>query len=239
MFDFITIDESLHAISRDWRITGHDRINTDDGRLYARLTTTSGTTTIELFNRPERMPADLVASGSGTIGTVTLAQANSSGLSGSVELIAQPSFDATLIVFYATDEDLDVYEENLASLLDTGGMYAGEPGFERYAALAKRRLDDMIVARIHREGLRGLSREHILSSLLDLPALTEPASYLALALLFERLAGAPDVKAADRSRYFYRRFEQSIASARLVFDFTGTGSAAFTLLFGDVTLLRG
>ena len=97
----------------------------------------------------------------------------------------------------------------------------------------------MLIARLRRDGLDRQSRAGILSSIADLDALSEPAALLTLALLFERIAGAPDKEAAQRAEHFYRRFEKAIAATRIRLDLGTNGSSPFTLLLGDITLIRG
>lgn len=238
MLDFITIDGILAPLTDAWRLTGFSRTNTDNGRLYARLATNAGQTTIELFKRPVREAGDLVASGTGVTGAITLTQANASGLSGAVLLLALGAGDGTLLVFYATDADLDAYESELSALLDAQARFAGDPGFERFTALAKREIDGVIRARLNAEGFRGMFGDAP-AALANPADLTEAAAYLALSLVFERLSGAPDSRAVERARHYQLRYERALSATRIVLKPSGAGGALLSVAIGEYVLRRG
>ena len=239
MLDFITTDPFLSTVTDAWRLTGFNRANTDAGRLYARLTENAGQTTIELFKSTAREPADLVAQGTAAPGALMLAQANDSGLSGSCLLAANASGVGHFIAFYACDEDLDAYEADLDKLLDNDGAFAGVNGFERFIALAKRTCDGAIIGRLRASNLGREDTGFYLSSLVNLDKLAEPAALLALALIFERLSGAPDERALAHAKDYRLRFLRAWAATRLEFDLHGTGAPTLSLLAGDVPLVRG
>ena len=82
-----TITEAGDAANQlsAWVIIGDDMSNTDNGVLYWGLTNSGTTRTVELYKDSGAAAADLVASGSRTgDGSITLAEQNSSGISGSV-----------------------------------------------------------------------------------------------------------------------------------------------------------
>jgi hypothetical protein len=69
----------------NWSLTGGGNHNTDSGVLYWSLTDSDGDRTVELYKNSDGAAGNLVASGTRTgDGSITLNEANSSGLTGSV-----------------------------------------------------------------------------------------------------------------------------------------------------------
>lgn len=130
----------------------------DQGRLWAVFT--ASTSLLELFKRSTLLAADLVASGTVTAGKVTLAEANSSGITGAADVYgSEPGVNPTsdsavdIIVTYATEADL-VTEgwHQIASTLDSNGNYPGtvisgdnkQVRFEKLLIDSKQHIDSWI-----------------------------------------------------------------------------------------------
>ncbi|MCR4318685.1 MAG: hypothetical protein NUW37_20275 [Planctomycetes bacterium] len=130
---------------------GATRANTDNGALYASVAYAGGTATIDVYNHPDRTAASKVCAGStATIpGTVTLAESNASGITGTVKVNkAQSAEYVELGALYADDGDLAVFEHDLSGLLDESGQLAGMDGFEGFLREAKREIDSIVEIRL-------------------------------------------------------------------------------------------
>lgn len=74
-----------HEQLSDWSVTGATMSNTDAGTLYWNLTNSGSTRTVNAYKDSAEAAGDLVLQGTSSgDGTITLAEQNSSGLSGSV-----------------------------------------------------------------------------------------------------------------------------------------------------------
>jgi hypothetical protein len=80
-----------------WVIDGATEANTHGGVLYVKLTDAAGTHTVELYRQAAMAAGDLVATGSTTGASLTLAEANGSGLTGSVA-IAYSANDSDILL---------------------------------------------------------------------------------------------------------------------------------------------
>lgn len=117
---------------------------TDRGRLWWRYT--QSTALLELFCRPTFLSGDLVASGTVTASKVTLAEGNSSGITGTVDVITA-SEDSTgdIIVSFAHENDIDDVFRNAANVLDDSGQWNGR-GTRFEALLSKVQADELLPA---------------------------------------------------------------------------------------------
>jgi len=103
---------------------------TTDGRIWATMDTANG---LQLYSTSEKAAGDLLASGSiGSGGSVTLAQANTSGISGTA--LVSGTVDATgsscqVQISYADQAALLTVLRDASSLL-TSGDWQGRNGYE-------------------------------------------------------------------------------------------------------------
>jgi len=196
MLDYVTIHGDAASATSRWRFAGASRANTDNGRLYVTLTQALGDTTASVFNDYAR--SRLVAQGAvtGNSGTVTLGAQNSSGLSGSVDLLnAGNAGSIELDVFYAGSDDLAEVQGEIAAFLKADS-FAGEQGFTAPCASAKRILDALLASR----GWRGRRFD-------SLAPLAMAASHYALAFTYDHLThrdGEPAAFQANRHRALAR-----------------------------------
>lgn len=93
---------------------------TDNGRLWGRFTETSGL--VELFRHPAMAAGDRVMSGTAANGEVTLAEDNSSGMTGSMAIDSGTAGDNP-----AEDSEFDIVV-SYAHELDVSAIYAGIEG---------------------------------------------------------------------------------------------------------------
>jgi hypothetical protein len=237
MQPFITASCTLDAFTQYWQITGYSRSNTDGGRLHVSVTKSGATLTVSLYRRAGELAGHLVAQGSGEVGLIECSAQNSSGLSGSVEVTALRASGGKLHVFYACDEDLHALEDGLASLTGEAGAFAGAPGFERFTAAATREVNRIVEGRFRQWLPRSVLAEPAPLLLTRPEQLTDAAALLALSLVLQRLAGAPDQRAKKRARKYRLRAEQALHVANVSFD-NGVGSeVAFVL--GTPAITRG
>lgn len=231
----ITLNANLAGISDGWALTGWSRANTHHGRLYTRTSLDEETLTIELFSRPERLPEQLVASGSAAApGVLLLSEANGSGLSGSLWLAeASALSDGELRVFFACDADLHPLHANLSALLDAQGNFAGEPGFEHYTTRATSMLNGILRARLNE---LGFCERHDLLCVADSDDLKRAASHLALSELLGRIATSPDPRAALQAREHSLSFHRALAATTLEIHCLG---GVIRAPLGDLRLFRG
>lgn len=120
----------------------------DEGRLWGVYTSSSGD--FSLYRRSTALSGDKVCSGTVSAGKVTLAQANSSGHSGSADVDngtpgTNPDADATMdvVVSYADENDLLRVDRQMDKYLASGLYPGGSSGtrFESLLGEAKRLCD--------------------------------------------------------------------------------------------------
>jgi hypothetical protein len=204
MLEYVTThDDPAGAFAR-WVIDGADRVNTDNGRLYARLAE-DGDITVSLYRDAVRL--QLVAQGTreGT-GELTLNEQNDSGLSGSVHINHAAAGDATLDVFYAADGDITALQGEVAAFL-VDGAFAGRPGFAEPLARAKRVMDALLNAR-YPEGWRAD----------DLTPLADATARYALFFIYEHLSTRADDPAGQLAAHWRREARLALPRVRLLLN---------------------
>lgn len=120
----------------------------DNGRMWGQITSS----TFELYRRPGLASGDKVCSGAISGGVATLTQANTSGISGSVDVVSHTAGDTHLfdiIVSYADESDLVTVYPQAANELDSNSKFeAQDTRFEWLFKDVKRtELDPLIWAR--------------------------------------------------------------------------------------------
>ena len=120
---------------------------TEQGRLYWIVTTGN---VLELYRKEDKAAADLIATGSIADDLVTLTASNSSGITGSAEVIHTDGDESTgeIIISYANEDDLERALKNSKAFFDKTQKWADEPRFEAAFKEAKNELDDWIVGKL-------------------------------------------------------------------------------------------
>lgn len=121
----------------------------DSGRMWGKITTGD---VFELYRRPGLASGDKVCNGTISSGTVTLAQANSSGISGSADITSFTSSSTHLfdvLVSYADESDILTIYPQAGNELDSNSKFEGQDArFEWLLKDVKRtELDPLIWAR--------------------------------------------------------------------------------------------
>jgi|GEM_PF-4306859 len=237
----ITISHELASVIAAATLTGFNAANTDCGRLFAATEIADSNITLTLYRHPSCASADAVASGTASItaNSITLTQANSSGLSGSVELLAVADVSGVLSVSFALRADLDERVSDLDALLDESSEFAGLPDFEGPLLRAKREIDRVISARLRRKGYSRDQARTALATILPSEGLRRAATCFALAAIFERLSNDPGDAMQQRAYHFQSLYRDALASAEIELQAPGASSATERVSIGDYAFLLG
>ena len=155
----IAYEDRAKCYTHDWRFTGVNTLstgNTDGGMLYFSLTLSGSTYTVDVYKAEAKASGDKVATGTTTTTPnettppeVTLAAANSSGLSGAVKL-ADYTSDETggyLWVIYSVDADVQRWFDGYTRL----NNYSTTLGLAAYHNLAAFEIIDRLTTRMGHE----------------------------------------------------------------------------------------
>lgn len=122
----------------------------DQGRMWGVYTASSAD--LSFYRRSTAGSADKVCSGTVSSGTVTLAQANSSGISGTADVDngtpgTNPTEDSTfdVVVSYCDERELFTAHDAIESYLESGSWQGEGTRFEALLIKAKRILDQWMV----------------------------------------------------------------------------------------------
>ena len=120
------------------------------GRIYWKSDTSN---VLQLYTTELNRDADAseIAFGSISGELVTLAAANSSGISGTATVVHTAGTAATgnIQVTYAVEDDIESEVANLSSLLDGSSLWEGVARFEKPLRESKLELDQMLIAKLH------------------------------------------------------------------------------------------
>jgi len=219
----IAIHPILRRISPNWSLTGATASNTLDGRLWARLSVSGGTFTLNLYRRASMQSGDLVATGTGAGPAITLSQSNASGFSGSVELAPDAAsklaaqggvVDGPVQAALCFDADLSELEPDIAALLDAEGEYAGSAGFEVALNAAARGIGAVLSSRLQIKGWCESDAREALALVDDPEVFRVACTHAALARIYDREAGRGDVHAANRAVNHRRESRAELAAIR-------------------------
>lgn len=204
MLEYVTTHDDPSGVFSRWVLDGASRANTDHGRLYTRITQGSGTSTVSLFRDTAHTQPVAEGTLNGSVsGKVALAEQNSSGLSGSVELDGATPLNASIDVFYAADDDLTALQKSVSEFIEAG-EFAGRPGFAEPLARAKRVMDALLNSRFPR-GWRTDS----------LAPLSEATARYALFFIYDHLSTRPDDPGAGLARHWRREARLALPQIRL------------------------
>ena len=204
MLEYVTTHNDPDCVFSRWLLDGAGRDNTDNGRAYTRISEAGGDYTVSVYSDADRNA--LVAQGTlsgATTGNVTLAEQNSSGMSGSVRLREARSFDATIDLFYADAADLTALQKDITGFL-IGGEFGGRAGFADPLARAKRVIDALMNARFP-AGWRAD----------DLQPLADATARYALFFIYDHLSSRADDSAAQLAAAWRRNARRVLPLIRI------------------------
>jgi len=222
-------------VSKGWKLSGYNRENTDNGKVYCKVYFNSPNYIVELYKSSDFNSADLVSSGSiaESTGSVSLSEENSSGLSGSLNLKYTGNVEFEIIVFYACFEDLRGFERNLADLLDSSGEIDGRVRFESFIEHSKRILDAHLAVRFARSVYSNPpGRENLVSP----DELREPAIYATLSAVYFYLKTDFNDSNFRLALDYQKKLENWLATKPVVFNRDGV---EIVLEAGAVYVRRG
>jgi hypothetical protein len=176
-----------------WQATAATlRTWSDRGRVWGKISPTSGDGYVQLFRRPGLAASDLLAHGTIAAGgtTATLTAQNASGISGSLDILehdetATHLFD--VIVSYADEQDIVKIYTGAANELDSNSKYEGlDTRFEAVLKEQKLYLDQLLWTRLKDQiGTDNLGRPN-LGYIADPRQLARVHAKLCVSQLYER-----------------------------------------------------
>jgi hypothetical protein len=217
--------QQLSNLSLTGLTTINSFLNSDNGKLYGSFSAPSGVYSLSLYS--DAAQTALVASGtSSAAGQMTLTAANSSGISGTVNVVQFVANDANLqaICFLSTDNDLPM------DYLSTVPDYDPVLGFSNFHNIAFQQVKTKIVSRFEsflwnetqvdsrqiNGGLGGFDLSRILSwSTSDF---VEMSAQYALYLICRKQGVEPDGDFAKRAKCAYEKFTALMESVEVSFD---------------------
>lgn len=183
----------------------------DRGRMWGKVFADSGGDRLTLYRRPGLASGDGVCSGLISSSAVTMTALNSSGITGSCDVLSYTSGDESLfdiVVSYADEQDIVTMYHGAANELDTNSKYEGLLNrFESVLLEQKRVLDNLLYTRLRDQiGVDTLGRPQV-GYIADPRQLARVHALLCVAQLYERRGnlepafdqGANDKRAQARS----------------------------------------
>lgn len=156
--DYIPLLRSGDALITRVALTGWQasasalRTWSDRGRMWGKITPTTGDGLLTLYRRPGLASGDRVCHGTINSGTVTLSALNSSGITGSADVpsgTTSSTHEFDLIVSYGDEQDMTPLYAGLANELDSNSKWeAQDSRFESLLKEQKRFLDALIWKRL-------------------------------------------------------------------------------------------
>lgn len=174
---------------------------------------TNSSADLSFYRRSTAVSGDKVCSGTVASGKVTLAQANSSGISGTADVDngtpgTNPAANATLdvVVSYADENDLLQALPQAANFLASGlypGSTASETRFERLLKAAKRQLDDWLLAKFQERMRFDTWGRPLLAHVERVGTLARAHALLCLHQAYLNRAGASPENAGGLAEFYY------------------------------------
>lgn len=212
--------------------------NTDRGRLYASLTKSGVTVTLNLYKDDALAAGDLVTSGSVTDAdgaTITLTEDNTSGLTGSVILRDYVADDTDLILYaaLADDQDLDEIEANLSNLYLNSETHFGnihQRVLRDLHTTLTRRLPPRVTYRYQVQLINHPFRENLkgdfeIARLQNVEAYRDWAVYKALSIIFRSQRAAFDGDMFALGSAYEERADKLMAQIVPILDTDSDGDA--------------
>jgi hypothetical protein len=209
--------------------------NTDAGKLYGTFSYANPTYTLNLYKDASR--SLLVASGTATAtGTATISQANSSGLSGSVNVIGFTATDSAIEALTCLSMDSDLPMDNLTTISDydpTKGFASFHlQAFEYVKNIMTSRFEsvlfapNLIDARQINGGVGGFDLSRILNW--QSPDVREASALYAFYLLARKQGVSSDSIFLKRAETAYNKVKALLTSIEMQFDMQNTRIASKT-----------
>ncbi len=209
----------------------------EDGRLYWTVSTGN---VLSLYRHPDKGSGDRVCYGTVSSELVTLAQDNSSGISGTARVVHTSGTEATgeIIVSYATEQDLEAVLHSATSFLSSSN-WAGQTRFEEAFRSAKRELDRWLPSKLANSGALKQGTNELDLSIVSKPRqLAEVHANLTAWKVLQRMASldAEEREIADR---FFKEAKRIFADVRLDVDYTKDNVVDAAPQGGFISLIRG
>lgn len=164
----------------------------DRGRMWGKISPTSGDGYFQLFRRPGLAAGDLLAHGtiSASTNTVTLTAQNSSGITGSCDILEHSETQTHLfdvLVSYADEQDIVKIFSGAVNELDSNSKYEGlDTRFEALLKEQKLYLDQLLYARLKDQIGTDVLGRPMLGYIADPRQLARVHAKLCVAQLYER-----------------------------------------------------
>lgn len=226
--DFIPLlrsgDALISRLALTWQTAATTLRNfSDRGRLWGRISPTTGDGLFELFRRPGLASGDLVAHGTIDSNKVTLTAQNSSGISGTADI---PSFDETqthtfdVIVSYADEQDIVEIYASAADELDSNSKWQGlGTRFENLLLNQKRLLDQMLWSRLSDAFGTDIWGRPLLSYLSDPRQYARVHALMCVSAIYEaRASVSPADGMVEKARMTYNRAMQEFNMIKPMVD---------------------
>jgi hypothetical protein len=237
------------AVLRNLVLTGWGAAPTmmEQGRLYWRVTANGASSTLKLYRSGVNAAGnwasgDEMATGTFTIDadnfvSVTLSQANTSGLSGTCRVRAGENSRGDVVITYADEQDIKRLLHDSASLLSSS-QFEGETRFEGVARQAKRLIDMWLRSAHGTSFQRKVTGEIQLADLAMPRQLAIPHSQLCVKILFEnRMGHAPEFM--EQAKYWGRLALDTFEATAPSLDFFKDDILDGRLRSSTVPLTRG
>jgi len=208
----------------------------EDGRMYWSISTGN---VLSLYRHPDRGSGDRVCYGTISSDLVTLAQDNTSGISGTARVVHTDATAATgeIIVSYATEQDLEAVLHSASTFLSSS-QWAGQTRFEEAFRSAKRELDRWLPAKLgNASTVKSGSYDTDLSVIAKPRQLAEVHANLAAWKVLQRMASLDSEEQAIADRFF-REAKRIFGDVRLDVDYGNDGVIDAKPEGGFVTLVR-
>jgi hypothetical protein len=209
--------------------------NTDSGKLFGTFAYADPTYTLSLYKDSSRSVLVASATATGT-GLATISQANSSGLSGSVNIIGFTAADNAIEALACLSMDSDLPMDNLTTLSD----YDPSKGFASFHLQAYEYVKNVITSRFEsvlfnpnlidsrqiNGGVGGFDLSRILNW--QSPDLREAAALYAFYLLARKQGISADSIFLKRAETAYNKVKALLTSIEMQFDMQNTRIASKT-----------
>lgn len=197
---------------------------TDRGRLWWVFTQSTGD--LSFYRRSTAGSGDKVCSGTASSGLVTLAQANSSGITGSVEcsngtLGTNPTQDSTgqVVVSYAHEQDLADQYVGVANYLDSNSKWNGQgTRFEAILRTTKRELDEHVASALGSRLRYDTAGRRQLADIADPRQLATVHALYALGAMEYRRAGMDPLR-LEGGKIYMERALRMLRATNLLLDY--------------------
>lgn len=214
---------------------------TNRGRMWWNYTASSGAVTVS-----NKQGGTSYLTGTASAGLVTLSQANSSGLSGTLIINngtpgTNPAQNSTgdFILSYADENDLVDVMAGVASYLDSNSKWQGQLArFEAILKRAKRELDEHIFQKLAGSARRDARGRRVLADIADPRQLASVhANYTAM--MIEQYRGNRQPVFLESAREYERRWHNLLGAMTLELDHEADGQVDAAVNMTSTRLVLG